>query len=69
MFTKIKQVWADHRAMNVIRNGNGDVHLVSFAGQDHSGWDCRLFQHEDEVSAPDPSLAILSAHKKIKQKK
>lgn len=62
MFRKIKQVINDHKAMNVIRKGNGDVHLVAFVGVNGNGWDCRLFQRDCVSSAHDPSDAILHAN-------
>lgn len=63
VFRKIKQIINDHKAMNVIRDGNGDAKLEVFIGVNGRGWDCWLFQREGYTSASDPADAILNANK------
>jgi hypothetical protein len=65
MFSWFKKVMRDHRAMNIIREGKGDVHLVAFVTTKQHGWDCRLFQSDNEVSGPDPAEAIINAKEKF----
>jgi hypothetical protein len=62
MLRKIKQILNDHKAMNVLREGNGDVHLELFVGGQGVGWDCRLFQRNETYAAADPAVAILRAN-------
>lgn len=54
MINRLKQIWRDHKAMSLIRKGNGDVQLVLTVGQYGSGWDCYIYQRHQPLSMRSP---------------
>lgn len=63
VLAKIRQIIADHKAMNIIRKERGDLHLIFCVGQEGESYDCSLFQSERLTNDRDPSEAVLKAYR------
>lgn len=63
MFSKIRQIITDHKAMNLLRRNLGDMELVSYASNDGGGFDCYPYQRDEYASAKDPAEGIIAAIK------
>lgn len=68
MIRKLKQIWNDHKAMQILREHRGDVHLISVVGGSYGeGYECRIYQHDWVITHQDPAEAILLAYRTWKR--
>ncbi len=63
VLAKIRQIIADHKAMNILRKERGDLHLILCIGEEGVSYDCSLFQSESLTNDKDPSKAVLKAYR------
>ena len=68
MLKRLKQILRDHKAMNLVRAGNGDVQLVQVVGA-NNGFDCYLFQRDRYNFNKCPAEAIISGFDEYKHEK
>lgn len=62
IFRRIQQIHNDHRAMNAIREGNGDIHLIAVATTKGVIYECIPWQSDEfKMEDVDPALAIIKA--------
>jgi hypothetical protein len=72
MFQRLRQALRDHKAMGLIRSGNGDVNLtfvVVGGGLDSPptcGYECDLYQGRERHFASDPAEAVIGAIAKLR---
>ena len=62
IFRKIQQIRNDHRAMDIVRKGNGDIELIAVATTCGTIYQCKAWQYDElKMEDRDPAMAIIKS--------